>query len=343
MKKIFMTLCAAAALVACSKTEVQYENSAEIGFAPAVMNVTKAAMASGTLELNNPTQKLGVWAYWDNGGSQLELYFSDATFARKTTTLTNGQSVTAWGGDNYAYPWPTNGTLTFAGYTKPTTAITAGYDVANDNVTFTNYSPANGFDLCWFNATTPVNNRASGAAVDVTLSHALSWLTFNIKGEGTVGWKINNIVLNDIAGQGTATCHGTGAGAATWTCSTYTTDVTLLSSELTLTDEFVDIENDAKNILVIPQTINAGGQADAARTQHTLTINYSFPVGTNNWKTDTKVVKLDLTSTDANNPIPNKWESGKHYTYNMTFKSNEILVSPSYGVWGEVQQGVTIE
>ena len=61
MKKIFISLLAVAALAACTKSEVAYEASAEIGFAPAVKNVTKAAMASGTLLANNPNQQLGIW------------------------------------------------------------------------------------------------------------------------------------------------------------------------------------------------------------------------------------------------------------------------------------------
>lgn len=355
MKKIFISLFAVAALAACTKSEVAYEAPAEIGFAPAVKNITKAAMASGTLLKNNPDQQLGIWAYWNyNGteilGSHTVSYLNDATFGKKVATLANGSSVTAWGGVGYAYPWPTNGTLKFAGYTKFTTAGSVSYSgVASDNITFEGYTQANGFDLCWFKTTDSYNNRATGAEVPVTLSHALAWLTFNIKGQGTEGWKINRIVLNDIASVGTGVCHGEGADAAQWTCATYTTDMTLRSSELTLTGALVDIENGAKNFVVIPQTLNPGNQADNARTQHTLTINYSFPVGDPNvdanWKSDSRTVKLDLTSNhgDAEGAVQNRWKSGVHYTYNLTFKANEILVAPSYGEWKESNQSVTVE
>lgn len=354
-----MTIVAVAAIAACSKTEVQYENSAEIGFAPVVKNVTKAAM-TGDLLTANPDQQLGVWAYWNyNGTNVLEThsveYLSDATFGKKDATLANGNPTTAWGGVGYSYPWPTNGTLKFAGYTKFTTSGSVSYSgVAEDKITFTNYSQTSGFDLCWFNATSGdpdgYNYRSTGEAIEVTLYHALSWLKFTIKGEGTtVGWKINSIVLNDIASSGTGVCkmdNSTPAKpVAEWTCNTYGTDMQLRSTELELTADFVDIETvrngdestTSNDFLVIPQTINAGNQSGDARTQHTLTINYSFPVGAS-WKTDSKTVKLDLTGTD------NKWKSGFKYTYNLTFKSNEILVSPSYGGWDTtINQGVTIE
>ena len=355
MKKIFFSIVAIAAIAACTKSEVAYEAPAEIGFAPAVKNVTKAAMASGALLANNPDQQLGIWAYWNYDGTAIlgthaVSYLNDATFGKKNATLANGSSVTAWGGVGYAYPWPTNGTLKFAGYTKFTTDGSVSYSgVAEDNITFTNYTQANGFDLCWFKTTGEYNNRTTGDAIEVTLSHALAWLTFNIKGQGTVGWKINSIVLNDIASVGTGVCHGDGADAAQWTCSEYNTDMTLLSSQLTLTDGFVDIEDGAKNFVVIPQTLNAGNQADNARTQHTLTINYSFPVGDPNvdanWKSDSRTVKLDLTSNhgDAADAVQNRWKSGVHYTYNLTFKATEILVAPSYGDWATSDQSVTVE
>lgn len=358
MKKIFMTIVAVAAIAACSKTEVQYENSAEIGFAPAVKNVTKGAM-TGDMADANPAPKLGIWAYWNykdgvRQSSHTERYLDNATFAKKTVQISNGsssQEITAWGGDGYAYPWPTNGTLMFAGYTIPSGQdenYSVSYSSVSDNkLTFTNYKQTSGFDLCWFGATEAINNRTSGAAIPVTLHHALSWLKFTIKGEGTtVGWKINSIVLNDIASSGTGVCkmvNSTPAKpVAEWTCNTYDTDVTLRSTVLELTADFVDIETvsstTSNDFLVIPQTINAGNQSGDVRTQHTLTINYSFPVGAN-WKTDSKTVKLDLTTgTD------NEWKSGFKYTYHLTFKSNEILVSPSYGGWDTTTNpGVTIE
>ena len=350
MKKIFMTLCAAAALVACSKTEVQYENPAEIGFAPAVMNVTKAAMGNGTLLALNPDQKLGIWAYWNykDGVQQdghSEVYLDDATFAKKTVTYSSGE-VTAWGGDGVAYPWPTNGTLIFAGYTKPSAeadpTVTARYNRTNREVTFENYTPKNGYDLCWFCDNGEYNYRTSNETIKPTLHHALSWLTFTVKGEGTtVGWKLNKIELDGVATTGTGVCNKD--GVADWSFGTdpYVGKLPLLSSELTLTNGAVDIENEAKNILVLPQEINPDNQQGTARTQHTLKISYSYLVGSVE-KTDTKVVNLDLNTANAN--IPNEWESGKHYTYNLTFKANEILVSPIYGQWGDGgQQGIVIE
>ena len=355
MKKIFFSVLAIAALAACTKSEVQYDAPQEIGFAPAVKNITKAAMTAGTLLELNPDQQLGIWAFWNYNGSELlgshtVEYLDNATFGKKDATLANGTEVTAWGGVGYAYPWPNNGTLRFAGYTKFTSDGTVSYSgVAGDTITFTDYTQANGFDLCWFKTTDPFNNRTTGTAIEVTLSHALTWLTFKVKGEGAaVGWKVNSIVLNNIASVGTGVCCGEGTGVAKWTCAptAYTTNMPLLSTELPLTDSFVNIEGTTpkNDFVVIPQAIKDRGQ-EGAKTSATLTIYYSFPVGdpevAENWKTDNKVVNLDLTANFDGNE--NEWKSGVHYTYNLTFTANEILVAPKYDGWHPIDQPVTVD
>lgn len=343
MKKIFISFVALAAIAACSKTEVQYENSAEIGFAPVARNLTKAAMSGSLPE----TQTLGIWAYWNfKDGEQkegyTEAYLIDAEFGNKTATIINESNESStisdyWGGVGVSYPWPANGELIFAGYTK-----TVGLDVeCNDygqEIIFNNYTPANGFDLCWFCATAPCNHRNSGAAVIVPLSHALSWLTFNVTATGSAkDWVITDITLNGYASTGTGTCTNT----ASWVPDNYNGTLKLLeNAEFELDETVQDIEGGAKNILVLPQRINPNNQT-TGREHHTLSISYKFPVG-ETWKTDKKVVNLDL-NTNPETSIDNEWKSGVRYIYTLTFKSNEILVSPSYGTWDEVRQGVTVE
>ena len=47
MKKILFVLAAVAALTACSKNEIEYEQTSEISFAPVAKNITKS-MITGT-------------------------------------------------------------------------------------------------------------------------------------------------------------------------------------------------------------------------------------------------------------------------------------------------------
>ena len=354
MKKIFISLLAVAALAACTKSEVQYEPAGEIGFAPAVKNITKAAMPAGDLD---KSQKLNVWAYWDKDGavenavanySAYDVTFLDeASFAQKTA---NG--VTAWGGDGVAYPWPVNGVLVFSGYTTPTSAETGanGYDVTytlgEDKMVFTNYTQsantASTFDLCWFNHTAGShNNRATGTAVDVTLSHALTWITIKAYGEGTPittgsEWKIKSITLKDVVTVGTGTCIGTGAGKATWTLGSTKSDVAVFSSTdgTNIPSSETAFETTTDGTVVIPQT------------PVQMEVVFDYPVGTSRVE-ETVTVNLTLDGSkdkegNANTAIT-AWQSGYHYTYTLLFKGNEILVAPSYGAWTDSNHTVTVE
>ena len=331
MKKLFISLLAVAALAACTKSEVAYEAPAEIGFAPVKGNVTKATGLSGALA---NTQELGVWAYWDNDGAAetavtnsnaanfSDTYLDNALFVYKTGT--------SWGAPNgNSYPWPVNGSLIFAGYTTPgdnvlTTGTAAGnvkYDRDSDVMTFTAYENTNEFDLCWFGRTAKsYNNRVSADAIEGGLKHALTWVSVAVCAEGSaIGWKVTSMKLNNAASKGTATCSGS-TGKATWASlttaeksiypATAGTTHTLTAESTKLTDNVLIPSNDV-----------------------TLTVNYDFFVNGQK-KSDSKTVKLNTTT----------WESGIHYTYTLKFKSNEILVSPSYDTWGTAaDQTVTVE
>ena len=354
MKKIFLSLLAVAALASCTKSEVILDHENEIGFAPSTKNITKAAMDAGALNTN---EKLGIWAYWDEDGTPINTlndytafnkeYLNDAEFIYKTVTTTERNSVSSWGGNGIAYPWPIGGSLVFAGYNKPTLAqsdnYSVSYSLSSDEIVFTNYKQSNqtaySFDLCWFNRTSAsYNNRLNGTAVQVTLSHALSWITILVKGEGlpaTAGWKITNITLNNIAIEGTGTCTGIGQGKATWSSSTFATNVEIYkggNNPASLTSKYQTLENVQKGTVIIPQVPT------------TLSVTYEYPVGDSsvpaNWVSKTESVDLKISDTTADN----KWLSGTHYTYSLIFKGNEILVAPSYGEWtNAADKTITVE
>ena len=358
MKKIFFSIVAIAALAACTKSEVAYEAPQEIGFAPAVKNITKAAM-TGTL---NTTDNLGIWAYWNGVNGSVESsatysnytdsYLANALFVNRTTT--NGETTTAtanWGGET-SYPWPTNGALVFAGYNKPAGAtFTANYNgLENNTMTFNNYTQstnlAETFDLCWFGRTTAsYNNRTNGTPVSVTMSHALTWITINIKGdantapagEGAKPWVVTKATLlqvNTVGTTGTCIVDANGKAKATWTSST-ASDVLIKSGDQNLTTDGTAYESVANGVVVIPQT------------PVKLEIEYKYPVG-NGYKPGKTTIDLTLDGTKkedgttANTKITS-WESGTHYTYTLVFKANEILVAPSYGGWESVDSTVTVE
>lgn len=335
MKKIFISLLAVAALAACTKSEVAYEAPGEIGFAPFTGNITKAEGKTGALSTD---QELGIYAFWnktvDLGTESSIAVPQDGYAAYNDNYLVNALFASksgSWGGSPTGYPWPINGALVFAGYTTPGDAVLTtdkvSYDLAADKMTFTGYTN-NEFDLCWFGRTAnSYNYRASGTAVPVTLSHALSWISIAVYGEGsTIGWKITSIEWK-VPTAGTATCVGT---SATWDNLTIPTTATnILASNYTIaagtTTDGKTTGTKITDNLVIPST-----PVD-------LTVNYTFMVNGVE-KPDSKTVSLELD--DANST---KWASGVHYTYTLAFKGNEILVAPSYGDWTTQDQTVTVE
>jgi hypothetical protein len=282
-------------------------------------------------------QELGIYAFWDNDGTAGTVsdftayndnYLVNALFKQKTVTTTTGTSVTAWGGADEAYPWPVNGALVFAGYTTPgdavlTTDTAVEYALATDIMTFKNYANANEFDLCWFGRTaSSYNYRATGEAVPVNLSHALTWITVKVYGEGTpVGnWNITSITLANVVASGTATCNGT-TKTATWAPATTEATKTIYSGTHTITAAPAELTN---NVIIPSLPLQ-------------LTVNYSFDVQ-GQTKNDSKTVSLKL-----NEGNTQAWESGVHYTYTLQFKGNEILVAPSYGGWDSVDSTVIVE
>lgn len=366
MKKIFMTIVAVAAIAACSKTEVQYENSAEIGFTPVAKNVTKAAKEGGTLDTND---NLGVWAFWNYDQEnhvvtgETGAIGDENTYAGYQFTYLNGvefvnKTGTEWGGET-AYPWPTNGALVFAGYAYPKNqTISATYtlngtssDTADDDVmTFTNYTQSletnSTYDLCWFGATASSYDRASGV-VPVTLSHALTWITFDVVGEAaTASWYVTKLVLNDIKNVGTGTCVGT----------TTTTTVDEVTTITPATATWVFAENAATSPMTIynstegesiptpttatPTTVETtpSGTVIIPQKPTTVTVEWKYTVGSNTI-TEQRILPLALSDDED----LNIWKAGVHYTYTLTFKSNEIRISPVYSGWGTESQSVTVE
>ena len=322
-------------------------------------------MPAGVLDKN---VKLGVWAYWNgvNGTVEEKATYANYTDAYLDNSLfTNRAGTVNWGGydsesgKEVAYPWPSSGALVFAGYTKPSsnTNLEARYILSKtidgvlhvDELTFANYAQdvreevLTSDDLCWFSATTESYNyrTAASGAVSVTLNHALTWITFKAYGSGAPvisgkEWVITEIKLNGIRTVGNATCKGQVVTWESWSPSNinvYSSATGYKLGELPTGGATLPaIENEENNTLVIPQ------EPVMAEITYKTSPN-SAPV--------TKKINLTLDNTKDQNGNANtkitKWEAGKHYTYTLHFKSNEIRVTPSYGEWTSTDQSITVE
>ena len=358
MKKIFFSLVALAALAACSKSEVEYdEPSGEVGFTPVASNITKAAL--GVDDNTYPiAQNIGIWSNYDgdvahgstvNYNTQFKVaYIEDKQFTYHTTT-----NPVSWAGVT-PYYWPTNGSLVFAGYSMtapdtpgteaPAVGTSRSYSFSSDELKINGYTqstdPANTFDLLWFGRTgTSFNLRNQAAAVPVMFSHALSWITINVVGEGVVldpnnTWKVTSVVINKVANTGNVTCKGTGANAAEWKdLSAQENTITVWTGSQPLESTAKPIETTENGTLVIPQT------------PQTLTVKYTYKTPAGVVIEEESTVSLSLTGAKdaSNNEITyTDWQSGTHYTYTLKFTQTEILISPTVEGWAEVNQNVTV-
>ena len=272
MKRTVTALMILAALAACTKSETQYESPGEIDFAPATKNITRAAV-----EGNMPTDhNLVVWAYWNGkDGSSTAAEKANPTIPNYTqkyltnAEFTNREGTANWGGATEKYPWPANGALIFAGYNKPQgtvqyTAVFSGLTGDDDNFddtgantfVFQGYTDlTNSFDLCWFGATATSYDKTSGV-VPVTLSHALTWITINIKGDATTApsgegakpWIVTKATLkaaNTVGTHGVCTINSQGKGTAVWTSTSLNNggdDIVVKAAEQSMTISFEEME-----------------------------------------------------------------------------------------------------
>ena len=231
MKKFLILAAAVAAMAACTKSEVVYDdNDTEIGLAPVTQLATKIVYGVYKNSWYTNTEKFKVFAQYtkDNPGTEwksIELassstYLSDVTFVARDYEV--------WGGET-PYYWPKTGSLFFAGYSPAEVLLSdlsdkPSYNFANTgdgsyltipgfvqgNYKYTPGAVASSFthpegytmvDLMYFDVnsyTKSVNNVETGHPVK--FNHALSWLTFNINCEaGYDGiFEITKITLKNI-------------------------------------------------------------------------------------------------------------------------------------------------
>jgi hypothetical protein len=268
-------------------------------------------------------------------------YFKNAKFSWTTTKdesiIDDVAEDGAYAGDPVRY-WPNVKTLKFAGYSDACgvskTAPTMNFV---DNVlTIPSYTQNNvdyalegKNDLMWF----PSDGRAytkQENEVVAQMKHACSWITVNVKAEGAaIGWTLNSLVVDNIAHTGKAEC---GATVADWTNLSnygpedyYNPQSATFNPQLgeNLTSNSVEYYKvAANNFIVIPQT----------PTKLYVTYSYLSDPANNIWFTEIKPIELDYDGVANANAA---WQSGVHYTYNLTITATEILIDPVVEKWSE--------
>ena len=335
MKKIFTMMLAAAAMASCSTSEVEFDNPKEIGFTTVANNISRAVV-DGTVYPTNLDMYVYAWTT-DNAETDAN-YIINGKFIKKESNV--------WGGET-PYYWPNVKTLHFAGYSASgnVSLATVAYDCKANQLSITGYAPgtstdAGANDLMYFPSTAATKAAGYGKetiSVPVNMYHTCSWITFKVKGDAVTGangstYQVKGLQITGIDQTANVTCgalDNNGVPSITWsenTTQTETYTVTLSSSLGKLTTTATNVEA-GNNIVLIPQTPG----------KLTLTYTYKSPAGQTIEETKNDIaLKLD----DANS----NWAPGKHYTYIITIKANEILIAPSAEGWADqTDKDITVE
>lgn len=342
MKKIISIVLGVAALAACTKTSVSYEQPGEIALAPVTRaNMTKAAITGTTFPTTND---MGVYAFYNtvDAGTPKANFLANSAAYLNNVKFVNRAGSGNWGGET-SYYWPKTGSLVFAAYSP--SAANLAYSAGEDKFSKTEYVQssdlASTVDLLWSPMTATSYDKGT-AAVPMTFYHAMSWVTVQAvaaNSESNSQFKIKSVELNGIVNKG---AFKTAGATITWTPSeTDKKTLTVFSDnnykvvELPTAEKPVQaLENNAKGTVVIPQTLS-----DAV----TLTVEFSQVMPTGAWSADQTITfKLNECTTGEPAAPLKMWDNGKHYIYTLNFNikgatgENEILIKPTLTNWENV-------
>lgn len=368
MKKTFLALLAIVSLAACTKMEVEYTPTEEIGFNVVSGKMTKSAVASTTYpeDLN-----MYVFATTTDNTTGSANYINKGEFTKKGAYNTINTSSTdtklVWGGTPEAYYWPNVKQLYFAGISKSgnveslsatgnSPAISMDFS-GNGTLTINGYEPGTGTtaegdnDLMWFSKTEAYGKGTNYVHVD--MYHTCSWITVKVLGDdvtgtyttGTgdsaishTGWKIDNITINGITTKGDVTLStnsSTTSGTithtpgATWTLSTQTADI---KKPIVVYDSESGTTF-SKTATALENIANNTIVLPQASTNMDITYSYTSPAGAT--ITETANVSLALDKSANATADDNKWKPGYHYTYTVTITASEILIQPDAKTWND--------
>ena len=194
MKKVFVTFLAVASVIACTKSNVEFEETTEIGLKPVAHNVTKSMMTGNSFV---KTESFNVWAFYKQLPALTTIEnWQAATNVEQTTYIDEKEFInnddTTWKGAT-SYYWPKVGSLLFTAYYPRTVADKVTYEFsdavvadnketvpAKNQMVITDYQPSSvsstGYseDLMYANMTA---SSYSANNVTLTFKHALSWIS----------------------------------------------------------------------------------------------------------------------------------------------------------------------
>ena len=335
MKKIFFALAAVAALAACTKSEVAYDEvNEEIGFAPVIENMTKAMVPDNKFP---QSEKINLWAYYKpvDAGKPVDAWYADASAVQtylNHKTFAYNSTKKKWSGDGVEYFWPKNGSLVFVGYHPESLSSHASHDYDTktmhfEDIAMSRVAATSGVyteDFMYFNMTP---SYASGA-VEANFNHALSWISVLLVKDGDTSDNatitVNKVEFTNVVSGGDADVIG--ADAIDWDANGAAVTVEILEgTPVVLAKNNTKVQ--AYEPLFIPQSMNGK-----------LIVEYEIRSRDDSHFTEVKELTLNgmKGKTDSDETSLTEWEAGKHYTYTITIGTSEILVDPKVTEWKNV-------
>lgn len=365
MKKIFFSIVAIAALAACTKSEVAYEQPAEIGFKAVAGNMTKAAVDGTTF----PTD-LNMYIYANTTGNTAAAadYFAKAEFTYlggyNAINTESSDTKAVWGGGSSTssrnpYYWPNVNKLHFAGFSKSgnVESATVAYDCVANTLSITGYTPTgDDNDLMWFPSTEFEQAAGFGkntTYVPVDMYHACSWITFLVMGDTVTGasnttYTLTSLNIANIDNEANVVCTGSSNITSASTVWTANEDAKTADHAVTFVDGYTGkLTQTATNVETNDATTTSGNVVVIPQKPGYLELTYTYTSGAS--KTITEVFSIEnnnapsLKLTTDPEDEDNVWEPGKHYIYTITIKANEILVAPTPVDWTDENYSITVE
>lgn len=362
MKKIFFSIVALAAIAACTKSEVAYEQPSEIGFAAVAGNMTKAAVDGTTF----PTD-LNMYIYANTTGNTTSAdadYFAKAEFTYlggyNTINKESSDTKAVWGGGSNSgnrnpYYWPNVNKLHFAGFSKSgnVESATVAYNCVANTLSITGYTPTgDDNDLMWFPSTEFAQAAGFGkntTYVPVNMYHACSWITFLVMGDTVTGannttYTLTSLNIANIDNTANVVCTGSASITSASTVWSNNEDVKTADHAVTFASGFGKLTQTATNVETNDATTTSGNVVVIPQKPGYLELTYTYTSVAS--KTITEVFSIEnnnAPSLKLNEGNTLNWEPGKHYIYTITIKANEILVAPTPVDWTDENYNITVE
>lgn len=349
-------------LCCCVKTEPveMTESGSEICFADPIMSHSTKAVSGSIIEYPEEEHFTVSARYtpddfvsWDSSIP----YFDNMDAAYDADK--NGWT-TAKGSSAKAYYWPNSGKLTFAAYSPSSASVDmSSLTYGNEGFTFTDFTvkadPSAQYDLLYAPRTMNKTASSMGSSADydgveLNFRHALSCIEFRVRNgsnyEGSEV-RIKNIeVLNayqsgSFAENIDVTDESVYDASPEWTGQNleYGTGYKVAASDVDqLVEEEAKALADARPLLLMPQDFKHPGS--------NVTIRITYEAKSAGVWIEQPPALIDLVTgfdsdnngegdtyfNDGTNPITG-WESGKRYTYMITFGRYKIFFTPSVSEW----------